>query len=179
MKKIIMIIMIVGALFIINYVKAEEVMIPNEAIRLRVIPNSNNVEDQDIKVQVRNNIQKEIYELLKDTKSIEEARAILNDNITDFKVIVEDTLKEKQINQNFKLNYGLNYFPEKIYKGVTYKEGYYESMVITLGSGEGDNWWCVLFPPLCLLEAEETMEHEDTEYKFFVKEILDKFFKND
>ena len=66
----------------------------------------------------------------------------------------------------------MNYFPSKEYKGVKYEEGYYESLVITLGKGEGDNWWCVLFPPLCLIEGEEDTE---VEYKSIVMEILDKY----
>ena len=53
--------------------------------------------------------------------------------------------------------------------------GYYESLVVTLGSGEGKNWWCVLFPPLCFLDAEETRQKEEVEYKFFIKEIIDKY----
>lgn len=66
----------------------------------------------------------------------------------------------------------MNYFPEKEYKGVKYDEGYYESLVITLGEGKGKNWWCVLFPPLCLVEAEES---DKVEYKFFIKELIDKY----
>ena len=54
--------------------------------------------------------------------------------------------------------------------------GIYESLVITIGEGNGDNWWCVLFPPLCLLEAEKT-EIEEVEYQFFVKKMLTKFFE--
>ena len=75
----------------------------------------------------------------------------------------------------FQVHYGLNYFPEKKYKGVTYKEGYYESLVVTLGEGKGENWWCVLFPPLCLLEAEETNTNA-VEYKFFVQDLITKYF---
>ena len=55
-------------------------------------------------------------------------------------------------------------------KGIEYDEGYYESLLITLGEGKGDNWWCVLFPPLCLIEAEESTE---VEYKSFIKEIIE------
>ena len=68
------------------------------------------------------------------------------------------------------------YFPKKKYKGITYKEGNYESLVITLGEGAGDNFWCVLFPPLCLIEADET-SNDNVEYKFFVKELIDKYLK--
>ena len=58
---------------------------------------------------------------------------------------------------------------------IKYKEGNYESLVVTLGDGSGDNFWCVLFPPLCLLEAEDT--NNEVEYKFFVKELIDKYLK--
>lgn len=178
MRKIVIVLGVVMALFFMKYVKKEEVLIPNEAIRLRVIPNSNNVEDQTLKQSVRDNIQKEIYELLKNSTSIEEARTLIKDNIHNFEIIVDDTINEQNSLETFKLNYGYHYFPQKTYKGITYDAGYYESLVITLGNGEGDNWWCVLFPPLCLLEADETKEQDEVEYKFFVEEILDKFFKN-
>lgn len=84
---------------------------------------------------------------------------------------------KKQIEKysdDYNVSYGLNYFPEKNYKGVTYKEGNYESLVITLGDGLGENWWCVLFPPLCLLEASEDNYSEYT-YTTYVKEVLDKY----
>lgn len=79
---------------------------------------------------------------------------------------------EEKYNLDYKINFGENYFPEKEFNGVTYEEGYYESVLVTLGKGEGDNWWCVLFPPLCLLEAEES---DEVEYKFFVQELIDKY----
>ena len=68
----------------------------------------------------------------------------------------------------------LNYFPSKNYKGVLYQAGNYESLVITLGEGLGANFWCVLFPPLCLLD-NETEDVSEVEYKFYVKKILDEF----
>ena len=65
-------------------------------------------------------------------------------------------------------------FQKKNYKGVIYEEGYYESLVVTLGSGNGNNWWCVLFPPLCLMEGEDN-NTDEIEYKSFVKEMIDKY----
>ena len=111
-----------------------------------------------------------MVDLLKDAKTIDEVRIILNKNIKDFDFIVESVLKKNNVNLKFDVNYGFNYFPEKEFKGVTYDEGYYESLVVTLGEGEGDNWWCVLFPPLCLMEAEEA-NADEVEYKSFIKEI--------
>ena len=68
----------------------------------------------------------------------------------------------------------MNYFPKKEYDGVVYPDGNYESLVITIGDGLGDNWWCVLFPPLCLLDAEDN-NTGNIEYKSYVKEVIEKF----
>ena len=176
MKKIMLVLAII-MVFLVNHVKAEEIVIPNEAIRIRVIANSNSNKDQFVKKEVRKELQKKMVNLLKDAKTIYEVRTILNKNIKDFDFVVESVLKKNDVNLKFDVNYGLNYFPEKEFKGVTYDEGYYESLVVTIGEGKGDNWWCVLFPPLCLMEAEEENTTE-VEYKSFIKEVLDNFFKN-
>lgn len=171
MKKTFIIILIITIIFLTN-IKASSSIIPDEAIRLRVIANSNSEYDQQIKLEVKDALELELYNLLKDTKGIEEARNIINNNLNNISDIVKNKLEEENYNQSFDINFGYNYFPEKKYKGITYDEGYYESLVITLGSGEGNNWWCVLFPPLCLLEAEES---EEVEYKFLIKELIEKY----
>ncbi len=179
MKKGIVFVLIILSILYCVKVNAKEIIIPDRAIRLRVIPNSNTTKDQWIKTEVRKEVEQKIASILKDVHNEVEAREILKKELPELEVIVEQTLEQNQIAQSFKVEYGMNYFPKKNYKGVIYEEGYYESLVITLGKGEGDNWWCVLFPPLCLLEAEETDEREEVEYKFFVKELLDRFFKNE
>ena len=74
------------------------------------------------------------------------------------------------------VNFGYNYFPPKEYKGIKYDEGYYESLVVTLCEGKGDNWWCVLFPPICALE-EDSENYEKIEYSFYIKEMFNKYLK--
>lgn len=173
MKKIVIIgILITLFLIGINKVNSKEFVIPNEAIRLRVVANSNSDIDQKIKYVVTDHMQGKIYELLKNTKGVEEARKIINNNIDYLSSEVEKTLDKEGYPFSYELKYGLNFFPEKTYKGVTYEEGYYESLLVTLGEGKGNNWWCVLFPPLCLMEAEES---EEVEYKFFIQELIDKY----
>ena len=113
-----------------------------------------------------------MYELLKNTKGVEEARRIINNNLTYIDEEVRLTLMKLNYELGYDINFGLNYFPSKEYKGITYEEGYYESLVITLGEGKGENWWCVLFPPLCLIEANE---NDEVEYTSFVKELLEKY----
>ncbi len=152
----------------------EEIIIPDEAIRFRVVAESNTKEDQETKNLIKNVLEKDLTELLKNSNNIEETRDILKANQRHFETLIERTLLTNKVNTTYKVNFGLNYFPQKNYKGVIYEEGYYESLVVTLGSGNGENWWCVLFPPLCLMEAEETNTN-DVEYKSFVKEMIDKY----
>ena len=149
--------------------------IPDDAIRLRVIANSNSKYDQDIKMKVSDNVTQNMYYLLNNIDNIGQARTKIKDNLSYIENNIENVLKEENYNLGFEMNYGMNYFPEKEYDGKTYKEGKYESLVVTLGSGEGNNWWCVLFPPLCLIEAEETNK-DDVEYKSFFKELIEKIF---
>ena len=119
-------------------------------------------------------MQKELYTLLENAKSSKQARNLITSNMDNFNDILAEEMKDKEY--SYTIDYGMHPFPEKKYKGITYEAGEYESLLVTLGSGEGDNWWCVLFPPLCLLEVEETTNTSDIEYKSFIKEIIEKYF---
>ena len=174
MRKTIILLLIIGCFYLfVSNVMAEKVTIPDDALRIRVVPNSNSDYDQEIKGKVRGELEVTMYDMLKEADSSEEARSIIKDNLEQIKVDVGDVLKNNNYDKPFEVNFGYNYFPEKEYKGVTYDEGYYESLLVTLGEGKGDNWWCVLFPPLCLIEADE---NADVEYKSLVKELIDKYF---
>lgn len=173
MKKIIILLSIVTSFLIYNEVKTDTVIIPDTAIRLRVIPNSNSALDQNMKVKVKDYLEKNTYELLRNEKDIESARNLIQENIPNMEKNITKIFDENKYNMNYKINYGYNYFPEKEYRGITYNEGYYESIVISIGEGKGDNWWCVLFPNLCLADIENTT---DKEYKSWVLETINKIF---
>lgn len=164
---IIVIYIVIGQLFSSNY------KIPDSAIRVRVIANSNEYNDQQVKYNVKDIVQKDMYNILKNTKTIESARNKINSNIDVLSHDINKYLNNINYNLDYNINYGYNYFPKKVYKGVEYKEGMYESLVVTLGSGEGENWWCVLFPPICMIEAEEST---NVEYTTMVKEVMNKYF---
>lgn len=172
MKNFIIILGILITYLVIGNISVEAVKIPDEAIRLRVVANSNSDYDQQIKLKVKTEVEKELFNLLKNTKGIEEARNTINNNLDYIDKKVNNLLIKEKYNLGYELNFGYNYFPEKEFKGVTYEEGMYESLLVTLGKGEGNNWWCVLFPPLCLLEAEES---EEVEYKLFIQELIEKY----
>lgn len=173
-RKLILIILTIVTIYVVyNNVKAEEIVIPNTAIRLRVIPNSNNLLDQEMKGKVKEYLETNLYKDFANVDDIDEARTIINNNIPKIEEDITSIFNENSYNMNFKVKYGNNYFPEKEYKGITYKEGYYESLVVEIGEAKGDNFWCVLFPSLCLLETEETTE---VEYKLGVLELINKIF---
>lgn len=173
MKKTIFIFLGIILVYIIigNIVSANN-LIPDDAIRIRIIPNSNSTYDQEMKTKVKEEVKISMYNLLKDVKGSNEAKQIIMSNLDFIDSSITTLFTKENYNQNYSINYGLNYFPEKEYKGIKYNEGYYESLVVTIGEGKGDNWWCVLFPPLCLIEAEDST---DVEYTSFVKEMLDKY----
>lgn len=178
MKKITIIIsLIIIMTFLINMkkVNSKNIIIPKEAIRLRVLANSNEEIDQKIKMKLSIELQKNISEILKDTKTVEEARNQIKNNIEILNMKVKDVLQKENYDKKFTITFGNTFFPEKKYNGVIYEQGYYESVLVTLGEGKGKNWWCVLFPPLCIMEANEN-ETGEVEYKFFVQELINKYF---
>jgi stage II sporulation protein R len=174
-KTIIVFIIMILTYLIIGSVVAKTNIIPDDAIRIRIIANSNSEYDQEIKNKVKEQVEYDMYKVLENTEKLEDARQKIADNLSLIEDNIDKTLQKEDYKLPFSINFGLNYFPEKEYKGIKYNEGLYESLLITLGEGKGNNWWCVLFPPICLLEAEETDTNE-IEYKSFVKEIVEKYF---
>lgn len=171
MKRKIFLILL-GLIIIAVYSQNEtEITIPESSIRLRVIPNSNESKDINIKEQVKDYLETDIYILLKDTDDIDKARNIINENIPNIENNIDNIFKDNNYNLPYQVNFGYNYFPEKTYQGKTYEAGEYESLVIYIGESKGDNWWCVLFPNFCLIDTENNHE-----YKSYFKELIDKIF---
>lgn len=154
---------------------SSSIIIPKDAIRFRVIANSNSIEDQQTKKAVKDQLTSFLQPILLENKTKKQMKASLLENKTEMETVVQNELREENRSLPYTIDYGMHYFPEKEYQGVTYQEGEYESLVVRLGKGEGENFWCVLFPPLCLLEGEKT-ESEKVEYTSFIQEILDSLF---
>lgn len=169
MKKLVIILAVIITILSLN--KQETITIPKDAIRFRVIANSNTEEDQIIKKKVVTKLKNNISNIQFAQKDLNTTRQNIKDSIPSFKTAIEEILEDEQV--EYSIEYGMNYFPEKEYKGIYFEEGEYESLVITLGEGIGENFWCILFPPLCLIDEEETT---DIEYTSFIKELIDKYF---
>lgn len=165
MKNILFILFFIFLLVGVSNVLTENELIPDEAIRIRVIAASDKAEDQKLKMQIKNEVEKYLYEQLSNVDNINEAHIVIKDSLIYIDKIV------KKYTTDYDINYGLNYFPEKEFKGIKYADGEYQSLVITLGNGLGNNWWCVLFPPLCMIEEDTS----DVEYRSFIVDTLNKY----
>ena len=163
MKKLIIILFIISSIFIIN--NKDEIIIPKNSIRFRIIANSNNIEDQTLKNTIKNELINNILPTI-DYNNIDES---INNTLP----LIKETLNK--YNTNYDISYGYNYFPTKTYKGITYPPGNYKSIVITLNQGLGNNFWCVMYPPLCFIENNNTA---NIEYKSLVKEVINKYNNN-
>ena len=167
MKKILIILSVLITILVYNK-ELNKVTIPNNSIRIRIIANSNNIEDQILKLKVKDKVENILYKRLNNIKDINQARLIINNSIEEVDKDISN------ITDKYTINYGYNYFPNKNLYGVNYEEGKYESLVINLGKAKGNNWWCVLFPPLCLLDMNNN-KSEKVEYKSKVLEILKEY----
>ncbi|MCP1150449.1 MULTISPECIES: stage II sporulation protein R [Bacillus] len=130
----------------------QPVVIPDEAIRLRILANSDRSQDQDVKRSIRDEVNANMTEWVKDLTSIEEARRVIRSKLPEINRIAKAKLKEQHIDQSVSVSFQKASFPTKLYGNFVYPAGKYEAILITLGEGDGANWWCVLFPPLCFID---------------------------
>jgi stage II sporulation protein R len=164
MKKIIYIVLIIIVMGL--WITSEKSgAIPDDSIRFRIIANSNDRVDQTTKLLIKKELENKFFPLLEASTSKEETTNIIEDNQEVIKSIIE------KYNVPYSINYGKNYFPTKTFNDVIYEEGEYESLVISLGEASGNNWWCIMYPPLCLLE-NNTSQEENIEYKSYLWEII-------
>ena len=140
-------------------------VVPNDTIRFRIIANSNDRVDQTTKQLIKKELENKFFPLLEDSTSKEETINIIKNN----QEVIKSTIEKYNI--PYSINYGKNYFPEKTFNDVIYEEGEYESLVISLGEASGNNWWCIMYPPLCLLE-NNTSQNDKIEYKSYLWEII-------
>ncbi|QHE63442.1 stage II sporulation protein R [Rossellomorea vietnamensis] len=130
----------------------ETMVIPDEAIRLRILANSDLDGDQNVKRLVRDEVNKEITNWVSNLTSQDEAKAVIKEGLPQLQKIAEDVVAAEGMDQSVKVEFGKVDFPTKLYGQYLYPAGEYEAVLITLGKGEGANWWCVLYPPLCFLD---------------------------
>ena len=137
--------------------------IPAEAIRLRILANSDSAPDQAVKRHVRSAVAGELERLAAGAESAAEAREAISASLPELEALVKRELESRGFGYGASVRLGPAPFPAKIHGGRVYPAGEYETLLITLGEGRGENWWCVLFPPLCFADAVGTGRPEQSD----------------
>ena len=143
--------------------------IKNGVFRLRVIANSDSEYDQNIKLSVRDKILECSSDIFKDCKNSKQAKVKAAQNISLINKSVNEVLKDNKVKYSFNTSVKKEFFNIREYDNFTLPAGKYDSLVITLGEGTGHNWWCVLFPSVCINTASQKGKLEDV----FSEDITD------
>ena len=182
----------------VSYTNAVCSDIQESVFRLHVIANSDSTEDQNLKYIVRDSVIDYINEISKDASSKDEVIAIAKEHLTEIEEIALQTVKDNGYDYPVKVSIGNFAFPSKKYGDITLPPGYYDALKIEIGEAAGQNWWCVMFPPLCFVdvtsrvvpeESKEIMKDNltdeeydlisgksaDVEIKFKIVEVLQNF----
>ena len=141
-------------------------------IRFHVLANSDSKEDQDLKIKVKNAIINSLYSDLSKSKSIDETRNILISKEAEIKELSETIIKDEGYNYSVKIELKRENFPEKQYGSIILPQGNYEAFRVIIGNGNGHNWWCVMFPPLCFIDVTKGKVEDDESRQKLDDEIL-------
>ena len=161
----------------ISYVTAVSRDIEQSVFRLHVIANSDSEEDQNLKYKVRDNLIEYMNDICKDVTNKNDAINIAKEHSDEFLTIAQDTIKENGYDYNVSIEIGNFSFPTKNYGDVSLPAGYYDAIRVKIGKAEGQNWWCVMFPPLCFVnvsagivpdESKELIKQELTEEEYSI-----------
>ncbi|MGN1194833.1 MAG: stage II sporulation protein R, partial [Acutalibacteraceae bacterium] len=135
--------------------------ISSQVLRLHVIANSDSKEDQELKLRVRDKILERSNDILKDANEKSTAQRKIADSLNELRLAAEDEIRKSGYTYPVRLELAKTDFPTRTYGNVTLPAGQYNAVRVIIGSGEGKNWWCVMFPPLCLSAAKKQTELSD------------------
>ena len=150
-----------------SYVTAVSKNISDSVFRLHVIANSDSDEDQALKLKVRDKLLEYMNSLCANTSSKEDAMRIANEHIDDFSKIAKYVISENGYDYDVEISVGECDFPTKNYGDVSLPAGIYDALRVKIGSANGHNWWCVMFPPLCFVDVSSGIVPEES------KELLE------
>lgn len=151
------------AITINSYASSVSNNIKNNFFRLHILANSNSTSDQELKLKVRDAILSYMREISYKDLTKDEAILLTKNNLENFQKIAEKVIEDEGFSYPIKVEIGNFYFPTKYYGNISLPAGYYDGLKIEIGTGNGDNWWCTLFPPLCFVDISAGIIDEETE----------------
>jgi len=148
----------------------------SDYLRLHIRANGNSPEEQAVKLKVRDAVVAYLTPLAEGVKTKREMQAVLADKMDEVTQIADDVLWGNGYTYTSRAYFSHEEFPERTYGDVTLEAGYYDALIIELGEGKGDNWWCVAFPPLCFVAAED-VEGDEVVFRSAIAEWFRKNVK--
>lgn len=142
-----------------------------EYLRIHIRANSNEIEDQNVKYRVKSAMVEYLTPYIADCKTKDQAISLLESERENLESIADQTLRESGFNYTSKVAVRKENFPTRVYGDFTLEEGVYDAIIVELGEGKGDNWWCVVYPPLCFTATKNVT------YKSKIYEIINSFKK--
>lgn len=137
---------------VITYAKTAQENIADSVLRLHIVANSNSKEDQSLKLMVRDSILEEAGSLFGSSSSLSDSEKIARENLNYIEEIAKEALKKQGCFAPVRAEIKDEAFPVKFYGDIMLPSGRYRALKITIGEGEGENWWCVMYPPMCNIE---------------------------
>lgn len=154
----VLIVAVLGLLCLAGWLGREYRLPP--LIRLHILANSDSAQDQALKYKIRDHVVTLMGEKFKEAESIEESRDILRASLDELEEEARLTLREAGSPDGVRAVYGIFDFPARQYDTFSLPAGKYEALRLVIGKGQGANWWCVLFPPLCFVDAQKTTGYD-------------------
>lgn len=164
-----------------TWAQAKQSSLSSSLVRLHVIAVSDDEYEQSLKLRVRDGVLSYISPKLRDVKSAQQAQEIIKNELDGIKAAAESSAEGRSV----EVTLSQEYYPTRNYEKFSLPAGKYQSLRVILGEGEGHNWWCVVFPPLCISAAEQEQavesmsedmrgivtEEDGYEYKFRILEL--------
>ena len=137
-------------------------------LRLHIIANSDSDDDQQLKLKIRDEILAKTDGLFLEANDLENAKATVCENLSEFEKIANEVIKENGFSYSACARLGKSEFDTRYYEDFTLPAGEYQSLIVTLGEGEGKNWWCVVYPTVCIPaavkgELEDSVSNESAQ----------------
>ncbi len=146
----------------------------SEYLRIHIRANSNSEIDQAVKYQVKDAVVEALIPILSSCQTKQEAEQTLEKNFSLIESVANNVLLKNGFSYKAKARLASEEFPTRSYDGLVLEQGFYDALILDLGTGEGNNWWCVVYPPLCFLKSNPT--GQDVVYKSKLVEIIKSFF---
>lgn len=140
-----------------------------EYLRIHIRANSNSVIDQNVKYKVKDEVVESLIPILSDIHSFNEAKEKISKNFYLIESVANSVLSNEGLNYRSHASIKNEFFPTRSYDDITLKEGNYDALILNLGKGEGNNWWCIVFPAFCFTQTQKS---DNIEYISLIWEII-------